>query len=80
MNRMIIWLAVTVGFGLVATSASAQTDEEHYEYRFDDENLLGNNMEHLGERIKRRPGPARTLLLRPRVSLVPPLLKSVENI
>jgi hypothetical protein len=50
------------------------------EYRFDDANVLGAGLGVYGTAIKVRDGAPRVNLIRPRVSFVMSLLKSVEHL
>lgn len=58
-------------------SASASND---YEYKFDDEDLLGNSLANSGDMFRGRARFQRVLLLRPRTDLRPQMYKSVENL
>lgn len=51
-----------------------------YEYRFIDDDLLGNSLANSGDIYKGRAGFHRVLLLRPRTAFVVQLFKSVENL
>jgi len=50
------------------------------EYFFDADGLAANGYETLATTIRRRPGAARVLLIRPRVEFVAELSKSVEQL
>jgi hypothetical protein len=66
---------------LLSGSALAQRgSDEPIEYKFDDDDLLGEAFASDGDIIRLRLGPARTLLLRPRASFVSEMLQSVEHL
>ena len=60
------------------TAAAAKEKEKNYGYTFDDDPLNSGVAGTLGFVLKIRPKGARELLLRPRTSFVPEMLKSVE--
>ena len=66
----------------LAGSARAQPDETGVDpyYRFDDDGLLGGSFGAYADVIRVHDGPVRTLLIRPRVSFVPEMFKSVEHL
>jgi len=47
---------------------------------FDDDKLLTSNLGPDQAKITTRGGPVRTILVRPRTSFVPEMLKSIENL
>lgn len=70
---------------LLGSSAWAQdvrsTDEDGgYGYEFDDDPLAAGGFGPNDATIRVRPGPVRTTLIRPRISFVDQMLKSVENL
>ena len=85
MRRSVVAILVG-GIGLLALEgmASAQgkkkggSDVE--EMTFDDDKLLTSNLGPDQAKITTRGGPVRTILVRPRTSFVPELLKSIENL
>jgi hypothetical protein len=56
------------------------TSDGDYSYRFDDESLLAETLQNVGDIYRGRPKFARVLLLRPRVQLVQEILKSAEDL
>jgi hypothetical protein len=50
------------------------------EMSFEDDKLLTSNLGPDQAKISTRGGPVRTILVRPRTSFVPELLKSIENL
>jgi hypothetical protein len=81
-------LAVCGGFGvallLMAGLSSAQVKEsksdDGYGYQFDDDPLNAGGFGPNDATIRVRARAARTTLIRPRISFVPEMLKSVENL
>ena len=84
-------LAATIGLGvfLIASVAWAQPrtvegtedgGESGYGYEFDDDPLAAGGFGPNDATIRVRPGPVRTTLIRPRISFVDNMLKSVENL
>ena len=67
-----------------ASIASAQTKRsdtnDGYGYEFNDDPLSAGGFGPNDATIRVRPGPVRTMLIRPRTSFVPEMLKSVENL
>jgi len=55
-------------------------EKEGYGYSFDDDPLAAGGFGPNDATIRVRPRAARTTLIRPRVSFVPEMLKSVENL
>lgn len=88
MARSIRGLATVLmagGVFLFAASAAAQSggksaDDQGYGYEFSDDPLNAGGFSPNDATLKVRPGPVRTTLIRPRVSFVPEMLKSVENL
>jgi hypothetical protein len=81
-------LAVCGGLGaallFVAGFSSAQVKEsksdDGYGYQFDDDPLNAGGFGPNDATIRVRARAARTTLIRPRISFVPEMLKSVENL
>ena len=83
-------VATIVGLGvfLIAAAAWAQPrtaeaaggDDKGYGYEFDDDPLAAGGFGPNDATIRVRPGPVRTTLIRPRISFVDNMLKSVENL
>jgi hypothetical protein len=81
-------LAVCGGLGaallFVAGLSSAQVKEsksdDGYGYQFDDDPLNAGGFGPNDATIRVRARAARTTLIRPRISFVPEMLKSVENL
>ena len=85
-------VATIAGLGvfLIASAAWAQVrtvedvdsseGESGYGYEFDDDPLAAGGFGPNDATIRVRPGPVRTTLIRPRVSFVDNMLKSVENL
>lgn len=68
------------GVGHAETAESTRSASGEYEYRFVDDDLLGNTLTNGGDVYKVRAGFRRVLLLRPRTAFVVQLFKSVENL
>lgn len=85
-TRSARWGAVAiaaVGVLLISTEALAQgkgKKDEGYGYEFSDDPLNAGGFGPNDATIRVRPGPVRTTLIRPRVSFIPEMLKSVENL
>lgn len=60
--------------------ASKEAKSKDYGYTFEDDPLSSNVQGTTGFILKLRPPAARQLLLRPRVSFVPEMLKTVESL
>ncbi|EYF07425.1 hypothetical protein [Chondromyces apiculatus] len=75
---------VAVGLMVTVTAeAYAQTPpkkDEGYGYEFSDDPLSAGGFGPNDATIRVRPGPVRTTLIRPRISFIPEMLKSVENL
>lgn len=81
--------AISVGFAILASStlafAQAKATEgekggDGYGYEFSDDPLNAGGFGPNDATIRVRPTAARTTLIRPRISFVQEMLKSVENI
>ncbi|APR99521.1 hypothetical protein [Pajaroellobacter abortibovis] len=65
----------------VTNGKSAAADaKEGYGYTFSDDPLMAGGLSPNDAKIRVRSGPVRTLLIRPRSSFIPAMLKSVENL
>ena len=62
------------------TTAETAVTGNDYEYKFDDDDLLGNSLANSGDMFCGRARFRRVLLLRPRTDLRPQMYKSVENL
>ncbi len=87
MRKTTILAALLASFGLFTTTAHAEPGKNakkekgnDYGYTFEDDSLLGGEMDGRSDIIKIRPTGVRDRLIRPRVQFVPELLKSVENL
>jgi hypothetical protein len=83
-NRRPFFLVFAVAALTWASVASAQTKRsdttDGYGYEFSDDPLSAGGFGPNDATIRVRPGPVRTMLIRPRTSFVPEMLKSVENL
>lgn len=75
--RFIVVPAVAALLALSA-SAAAQTKEDNYSYRFEDDDLVGSTLGTTPPILRMRPRVMHVTLIRPRVAFVGELLKSVE--
>jgi len=79
-------VAIVAGLGVVllASSAFAQkatdTGKDGYGYEFEDDPLAAGGLGPNDAAIRVRPGVVRSTLIRPRISFVDNMLKSVENL
>jgi hypothetical protein len=85
--KKLLCICIGLVLCLVSFQVSAQTskswtdkDESGYGYEFSDDPLNAGGFGPNDATIRVRPRAARTTLIRPRVSFVPEMLKSVENI
>ncbi len=85
--RRSLFALVVGGVGLLALEgvASAQAKKKGAggdveEMTFEDDKLLTSNLGPDQAKITTRGGPVRTILVRPRTSFVPEMLKSIENL
>ena len=76
-SGLVVMMSATAAFA--QASASKETDDG-YGYEFDDDPLNAGGFGPNDATIKVRAKAARTMLIRPRKSFVPEMLKSVENI
>lgn len=83
-NRRPLSLVLAVAALCWASTAAAQTKRsdtsDGYGYEFSDDPLSAGGFGPNDATIRVRPGPVRTMLIRPRTSFVPEMLKSVENL
>lgn len=61
-------------------SAQKKKGSDVEEMTFEDDKLLTSNLGPDQAKITTRGGPVRTILVRPRTSFVPEMLKSIENL
>ena len=79
-------LSLVLAFAALSwvSTAAAQTkrsdNTDGYGYEFSDDPLSAGGFGPTDATIRVRPGPVRTMLIRPRTSFVPEMLKSVENL
>lgn len=82
--RVLMSGTVLVALGLSSSLAIAQVkeskSEDGYGYQFDDDPLNAGGFGPNDATIRVRAKAARTTLIRPRISFVPEMLKSVENL
>jgi len=80
-TKILAAMAVFAGVCAVAPTASADPPKksQDYEYKFDDDKMLGEGLGTMSAKITVRPPSRRERLLRPRVQFVQEMLKSVEN-
>jgi len=82
--RLAVCSGLSVALLFVAGLASAQVKEsksdDGYGYQFDDDPLNAGGFGPNDATIRVRARAARTTLIRPRISFVPEMLKSVENL
>jgi len=76
---VLVTLALTSLCVAPAFAATTRADEG-YSYEFEDDDLLGQAFGADGDLITLRVGPARTMLLRPRTSFVPELIRTLEEL
>ena len=85
-TAMMIFLATIAFEGLAFEGTAAAQGKKGggggdvEEMTFDDDKLLTSNLGPDQAKITTRGGPVRTILVRPRTSFVPELLKSIENL
>jgi len=83
-KRLAVCGGVGVALLLMAGLSSAQVKEsksdDGYGYQFDDDPLNAGGFGPNDATIRVRAKAARTTLIRPRISFVPEMLKSVENL
>ena len=85
-TAMMIFLSVIAFEGLAFEGTAAAQGKKAggggdvEEMTFEDDKLLTSNLGPDQAKITTRGGPVRTILVRPRTSFVPELLKSIENL
>ncbi len=79
--------AIAVGICLMLTAPlvfaqakAGDKKDQGYGYEFTDDPLNAGGFGPNDATIRVRPGPIRTTLIRPRVTFIPEMLKSVENL
>lgn len=76
-----VFLIASVAWAQVRTVEDVETGgDTGYGYEFDDDPLAAGGFGPNDATIRVRPGPVRTTLIRPRISFVDNMLKSVENL
>ncbi|PIE05890.1 MAG: hypothetical protein CSA75_02395 [Sorangium cellulosum] len=75
-----VFLISSVGWAQPKAIESGEGEEKGYGYTFDDDPLAAGGFGPNDATIRVRPGPVRTTLIRPRISFVDNMLKSVENL
>lgn len=73
-------VAFAQGVRTVEGAAEKRAGDQGYGYEFDDDPLAAGGFGPNDATIRVRPGPVRTTLIRPRISFVDNMLKSVENL
>lgn len=77
-------LAAALALSVFASRAVAQPRpagaDDNYNYRFDDDHMLGDTLSTTPPLIRIRKEPLRVRLIRPRASFVAEMLKSVETL
>ena len=66
--------------GIASTADKKKGGSDVEEMTFEDDKLLSSNLGPDQAKITTRGGPVRTILVRPRTSFVPEMLKSIENL
>lgn len=85
MKKFVLALSILATMLAVTSTASAQSvrsfeEESSYGYEFADDPLNAGGFGPNDATILVRPGPVRAMLIRPRLSFVNELLKSVEDL
>jgi len=77
-----VFLITSVAFaqGVRTVEGAEKKADQGYGYEFDDDPLAAGGFGPNDATIRVRPGPVRTTLIRPRISFVDNMLKSVENL
>jgi len=73
-------VAGVLAFEGVASAQKKKGGSDVEEMTFEDDKLLTSNLGPDQAKITTRGGPVRTILVRPRTSFVPEMLKSIENL
>jgi hypothetical protein len=71
-------LALSLSLLTLAATAGAQTKEDSYTYRYDDDLMVGDTFSTPPPLLRLRRTSPRITLLRPRAAFVAEMLKSVE--
>lgn len=71
---------ISLGVYAQAARAPGGASDQGYGYEFEDDPLAAGGFGPNDATIRVRPGPVRTTLIRPRISFVDNMLKSVENL
>lgn len=79
-SSLLVAGALAVGSLGVSSAASAQTQYENYDYRFDDDDLVGDTLTTPPPLLTLRGKERRVMLLRPRVTFAAELIGSVEDL
>ncbi|AKT41632.1 uncharacterized protein CMC5_058390 [Chondromyces crocatus] len=82
-RRFIAALSFAVLSTSLVSAAEAQGQakkDDGYGYEFSDDPLSAGGFGPNDATIRVRPGPVRTTLIRPRITFIPEMLKSVENL
>jgi hypothetical protein len=72
--------ALILSAGLASAQVKESKSDDGYGYQFDDDPLNAGGFGPNDATIRVRARAARTTLIRPRISFVPEMLKSVENL
>jgi hypothetical protein len=72
--------ALSLSAGLASAQIKESKSDDGYGYQFDDDPLNAGGFGPNDATIRVRARAARTTLIRPRISFVPEMLKSVENL
>ncbi|MEY4548982.1 MAG: hypothetical protein RL685_5177 [Pseudomonadota bacterium] len=72
--------ALILSAGLASAQIKESKSDDGYGYQFDDDPLNAGGFGPNDATIRVRARAARTTLIRPRISFVPEMLKSVENL
>lgn len=75
-----VGVAALLAFEGAALAQKKKAGGDVEEMTFEDDKLLTSNLGPDQAKITTRGGPVRTILVRPRTSFVPELLKSIENL
>ena len=75
-----VLVALALSAGIAAAQVKESKSEDGYGYQFDDDPLNAGGFGPNDATIRVRAKAARTTLIRPRISFVPEMLKSVENL
>jgi hypothetical protein len=73
-------MALALSASVAAAQVKESKSDDGYGYQFDDDPLNAGGFGPNDATIRVRAKAARTTLIRPRISFVPEMLKSVENL